>query len=480
MKKVLMFITAICLSGTVLSAQETSLRLTAPARVISKKAPAKADSTGMAIPDDSPSVDVATTKPKSLVDIQHDSLAASHKIIYIDGKPLSNNTQQHLDSIRTLIDNFYYDQFRHFQDPAAPYFLFMSKDASLAMGIGGCVRMRGWYEWGGVVPINGFSPYFIPMTPSPARMKRFGTTPSGSTLFFRVIGRNKTLGNYQLYIEANFNGYQGVDFHLKKAYATINNWTIGYASSTFSDPSALPPTVDASGPNNKISPTSVLVRWMKPIAKLWTVAASLETPSTQPALTDSVTEKVDDWLPDAAAFIQYEWGRSEHVRLAGILRTLPYRDLVAGRNHNILGWGLQLSTVLHPAPAWTIYANVCGGKGYERLGGDLQMGNYDLIARPGHEGELYAPAAMGFNVAAQYNFRPNLFASVTYSQTRFMPKHDVASSEYKFGQYVAANVFWNLTPRIQVGAEFNIGMRQNFDGAHRWARRVGAMAQFSF
>lgn len=51
---------------------------------------------------------------------------------------------------------------------------------------------------------------------------------------------------------------------------------------------------------------------------------------------------------------------------------------------------------------------------------------------------------------------------------------------YKYGLYGAANVFWNLTPRIQVGAEFNIGKRQNFNGMRRWARRVGAMCQFSF
>lgn len=113
------------------------------------------------------------------------------------------------------------------------------------MGIGGCVRMRGYYDWDGAIPASGFAPYLIPMNPDPAHDRNFGTTPAGSTLFFRVIGRNKSLGDYQLYIEANFNGYQGRDFHLKKAYAVINDFTIGYANSSFSDQGALPPTVDA-------------------------------------------------------------------------------------------------------------------------------------------------------------------------------------------------------------------------------------------
>lgn len=210
-------------------------------------------------------------KTKSLADRMHDSILNSHKVLIIESGTKSSYGQKYNDSIRALIDKFYYDQFRHFQDPEAPYFLFLSRDTTLAMGIGGAVRMRGYFDWGGAIPASGFAPYLIPMNPDPAKMRKFGTTPAGTCLFFRVIGRNKALGEYSLYIEANFNGYNSRDFHLKKAYATINDFTIGYASSTFSDPAAVPPTVDAQGPNNKLSNTSVLVRWMPRIKKdgLW-------------------------------------------------------------------------------------------------------------------------------------------------------------------------------------------------------------------
>lgn len=417
-------------------------------------------------------------RSNSYVDRQEDSLRNEHKIIYIDGKP-QQMSQEHLDSVHELIDKFYYDQFRNFSDPAAPYFLFMSKDAQLAMGIGGCVRMRGWYDWGGAIPANGFAPYLIPIVPDPANMKKFGTTPSGSSLFFRVIGRNKKLGDYQLYIEANFNGYGGKDFHLKKAYASINDWTIGYAPTTFSDPAALPPTVDAAGPNNKLSATSVLVRYLHPFAKHWSVAASLETPASA-ITTGENTKKVSDWLPDAAAFIQYAWGRSEHVRLAAIVRTLGYRDLLVKKNFNKLGWGLLVSTVAHPIPQMTLYGNVCGGQGFESLCADLQIGNYDLVPLPGKDGEMYAPWALGWNFGVQYNFLPNLFASVSFSESRYLPKEGTDGSEYKWGNFLAANIFWNLTPRIQTGIEFDTGERKNIDGKHRRAQRVGLMAQFSF
>lgn len=417
---------------------------------------------------------------RSLVDQQTDSLISSHKAVYIDGRPADAGTQAYVDSIRQRISVFYYDQFRHFSDPAAPYFLFMSKDAQLAMGIGGCVRMRGYYDWGGAIPASGFAPYLIPMHPSPTDMRHIGTTPAGTALFFRVLGRNKRLGDYQLYIECNFNGYEARDFHLKKAYAMINDFTIGYASSTFSDPAALPPTVDAQGPNNKITPTRVLVRYMPAIGRRWHVGVSVESPEQSIATDGKSTDKVSVWMPDFAALGQYQWAPGQHVRLAGIIRTLSYRDLIAKKNHNTVGWGLQLSSVSHPAAPLTLYSTLCYGHGYQSLGGDLLVGSYDLVGTPSEPGHLYAPASIGWCLGVQYNFRPNLFASVSASQTRYLPARAVDPDEYKYGLFGAVNLFWNLTPRMQVGAEFDIGMRRNFSGEHAVARRIGAMAQFSF
>lgn len=404
----------------------------------------------------------------------------SNKIVFIDGKPADSSTQAYVDSVRQRISDFYYDQFRHFQDPGAPYFLFLSKDAQLAMGLGGAVRMRGYYDWGGAVPASGFAPYLIPMTPDPGNMKHFDTTPAGTCLFFRVLGRNKALGDYQLYIEANFNGYKSRDFHLKKAYATINDVTVGYAASTFSDPAAVPPTVDAQGPNNKISPTRVLVRYMPVIKKRWYLAVSAETPEASVNVDNVATGKVSNKMPDFAAFVQYEWTRGQHLRLSGIYRTLGYRDLKAGHNHFLSGWGMQLSTVANPLPQLTLYGTANYGHGYAGLGGDLLIGSYDLIGDPDAPGKMYAPASLGWCVGVRYNFLPQLFMSVTASQTRYLPKHDVDGEEYKYGLFGAVNIFWNMTPRMQVAAEFDIGKRQNFNRRHRIAQRVGLMCQFSF
>lgn len=340
--------------------------------------------------------------------------------------------------------------------------------------------MRAYYDWGGAIPASGFAPYLIPIHPSPTDMRHVGTSPAGTSLFFRVIGRNKALGDYQLYIEANFNGYETRDFRLKKAYATINNFTVGYAASTYSDPAATPPTVDAQGPNNKIGTTAVLVRYMPVIKDRWVLAVSGESPESSIDVDNINTAKVSNWMPDWATFVQYQWDKGEHVRLSGIARTLSYRDLIAGRNHNIVGWGVQLSSVAHPLPSLTTYVTASYGHGSAGLGGDLLLGSYDLTGDTKRPGRMYAPASFGWCVGLQYNFRPNLFVSASMSQNRYLPDCEVSPDEYKYGLFGAANIFWNLTPRIQVATEFDFGKRQNFSGEHRWARRMSAMCQFSF
>ena len=418
---------------------------------------------------------VAQDRPQSRVEQYIDSLKNTHRIEYLGegDKPLVTDE-------RALLDIFYYDQFRNAQDPRAPYFLFMSRDANFVMGLGGVVRMRGWYDWDGAMPNNGFIPYNISIPKNPLREKWLGSTPAGTALYFRVLGTNTVVGDYQLYIEANFDGYNQRGFLLKKAYATLNDWTIGYAHSTFSDPLAEPLLVDGQGPNAYVSTTTVLARWMHNLRKDWIVAASVEMPQSFVGANGTTTQAVNDWFPNLAAFSQYEWAPNQHVRLAGIMRVLPYRDLVAGENKNEIGWGVQLSSVMRPWKPLTLYFMGNYGRGISSLTGDLMMGNYDLVNDPGTPGTMYAPHLFGWYGAAQYHFTPNLFTGRTVGQLRYLPDHATQPTEYRYGLYSALNLFWNITPRIQVGGEYNLGKRQNQNGEGRWAQRVSVMTQFSF
>lgn len=415
----------------------------------------------------------AENKHKS--EIQRDSLKQTHKIIYF-----GEGENPKADSLRAVIDMFYYDQFRNFHDPRAPYFLFMSKDSHLAMGIGGVVRMRGWFDWGVAMNTNGFIPYDISIPTNPANKKWLGSTPAGTALFFKIIGDNKLFGSYQFYLEANFNGYNARDFHLEKAYAMFSDFTIGYTNSSFADPAAVPLTVDAQGPNSKINNTTIIVRYMHSFKQKFSLGASVEMPHNNIDANQTTTLSEHSWFPDVAGIAQYDIDRNQHVRLAGIMRVLPYRDVVAARNLNKIGWGAHLSTVFRINTPITIYAAANVGKGIGSITNDLTTGSFDLVNSDTELGKMVAPLSFGYYGAIQYHFKPNLFSTAVFGQENYRPSGSVPGDTYKYGLYSALNVFWDITPRCQVGGEINLGKRCNYDGSSNWARRVSLMVQFAF
>lgn len=409
-------------------------------------------------------------------EISQASLMDEHKVVFTgDGQ------QAQADSVRRMIEMFYVDQFRHFQDPLAPYFLLMSRDANLAMGVGGAVRMRGWVDFDGAVPVNGFCPYMIQVPSDPTLRRRIGGTPGGTSFFMRVIGFNDLVKNFNAYIQCDFSGPDNVGFKLKKAYVTVQDWTVGYATTTFSDPAAEVPTIDGAGPNGKASKTAMLIRWMHDFSKHWSAAASVEMPSSKVDADGTRTRVLNDWMPDYVAFLQYGWNHSQHLRLSGMIRTIPYRDLVAGVNRNIIGWGTQLSTIVHPVNRLALYGEVNYGQGYSSYMGDLSIGNYDLVPTAAIPGRLHAPRTLGAACGLKYNFRYNLYSCVAYGHARYF-NHDAefADTDYKFGRYVAANLFWEPTARLQLGVEYLWGQRNDFNGEHGHANRVDALFQFSF
>lgn len=229
-----------------------------------------------------------------------------------------------------------------------------------------------------------------------------------------------------------------------------------------------------------MSATSVLVRWMHDLPKGFTVAASIETPDESIEVIADKTARSSQYIPDVAVFAQWGFNTSDHIRLAAICRSLTYRDLLTQKNRITPGWGVQLSSLWSPIPQLTLYGTVNGGAGYASLGGDWLMGNYDLVEDRNHPGRLYAPYVVGGYAGVQYNITPSIFISGTFGGTRYCPRFKLQPDAYKEGLYMAANVYWYLTPRISCGTEIDLGRRRNGDGATRWAHRLNAFAQFSF
>ena len=77
----------------------------------------------------------------------------------------------------------------------------------------------------------------------------------------------------------------------------------------------------------------------------------------------------------------------------------------------------------------------------------------------------------------------SVFVSTTYSMSRLYSENGYPNdqpSSYRYGQYLVTNVFWNVTPNMQVGAEYLRGWRTDFNNSTHHANRMNLLVQYSF
>ncbi|MDE7136102.1 MAG: hypothetical protein K2N91_05675 [Muribaculaceae bacterium] len=425
------------------------------------------------------SVFAINAQTTSLEEAQKAEQMRSHHIISMDHGS-AQSTQEHTDSIIRI---FYEDQFRHAQDARAPYFLMMSRGNNMAMGIGGKLQGNMYYDFDGTIKGSDFATSSIPVPFDAANPTRFQSDISQTSIFATVFGRSERFGNYIVDVEGKFVGPSN-SFKLKKAYITVGKVTFGQHKSTFCDPSAIPSTVETLGPIGAVDDGRFLLRFIQPLKHQLSVAASIEMPHDNYSELQGFTESTSAAMPNFAAYLQY--GKTDkHVRLAGIVKSMRYRDLASATNHSVTGYGLNLTTKYNILPALTFYGAANYGRGIGGMVNDLGNGSNDLLsyaATSDNAGKMYAPESFGWYAGLEYRFTPSVFSTVIFSQDRLYTKSgsDYAAGAYRYGMYAVANIFWDITPRFEIGAEFDWGRRVNVDGTADNAHRIGLSGSFSF
>ncbi len=92
-----------------------------------------------------------------------------------------------------------------FHDPNAPRFLLTDQKGKFALGIGGYVRATAEYDFNGIVNDVDFYPALIPQRGSGNFAKnQFQMDITTSTLFLKLVGRTKHLGDFVVYTAGNF------------------------------------------------------------------------------------------------------------------------------------------------------------------------------------------------------------------------------------------------------------------------------------
>ena len=169
-------------------------------------------------------------------------------------------------------------------------------------------------------------------------------------------------------------------------------------------------------------------------------------------------------------------------------RFLQYRDLVSDNNKTVGGWGIKASGTVPIGSKWQTYFQVGYGKGATGYFQDLSGMNLDLTPNPGIDGRLQAVPSWAGYFGLQYNWSANCYSSICYSHVRnyaenYGTKSDPSvawDSQYRYAQYMAANVFYNITSQLTWGLEWDWGRRVDMNGLSKHDNRLQTMLQFTF
>lgn len=365
-----------------------------------------------------------------------------------------------------------------FQDPQAPRFLLTDQKGKFALGIGGYVRATAEYDFGGIVNDVDFYPALI-STPGAGNYSRnqFQMDISTSTIFLKMVGHTKFLGDFVIYTAGNFRG-SGKTFELQNAYASFRGFTIGYNYGGFMDLGALPATIDFAGPNGSTFYRSTQINYVYKGLTNWKFSLGVEMPSVDATTNNEVSVNTQR-MPDIPAYVQYAWNSNSHLRVGGILRSMTYSSNVDQKAYSKTGWGTQASTTFNLGEKWKVFGQFTYGEGIGQYLTDISNLNVDMVPDAESPGRMEILPMMGWYAGLQYTFCPKFFVSSTYSLSRLYSK-DGYTPDYRKGQYLVANAFWNATPNLQVGLEYLRGWKNTFSGSNDTANRLNMLVQYSF
>ena len=377
---------------------------------------------------------------------------------------------------------------KRFQISGAPRFAIIGKNEKFYLGIGG--SLKGVVGFDFPDPISSpayFTTSSIPMNPTKGNGGKFWINAQQSYLFFNVVALPGTANQLGFYFNFDLCGNNYAP-NIQYAYLTYRGFTIGYNTSLFYDGNACGPGIDKEGPNSLTWALNSVLDYSHSFSNGITLAVGAEV-GTYSYTTNNYTQQVSQRLPDIPAYIQYNFNNNpnSYVRLSAIGRFLQYRDLVSDNNKTVGGWGVKASGTFPMGSKWQSFFQAGYGEGITGYFEDLNGMNLDLYPSD-INGQLKAVPAWGGYFGVQYNFTDNCYSSICYSHLRNYAKEYSSAdnptvdwnSQYRYAQYMALNVFYNISSQLTWGLEWDWGRRVNMDGLSHHDNRIQTMLQFTF
>lgn len=401
--------------------------------------------------------------------------------------PESNNQDIAMKNIavRAAIDDHRNATRKGVKQVAMPSAIFADKHNKFSFAIGGDIALRAAYSFNRIVDNIDMVPYNVPMTLTPADKQELRLDATTSRLFIRGIANTEKLGQVHIFMDFDFRGGIAGSYtpRIRSGYVSMLGLTVGRDVTTFCDLTASPTTIDFQGPNAYNFRFATMIRYEYSFLDNHLKAGgAIEMPSVSGTYGETL-EAIPQRVPDIPLYFQFAWGknRESHIRASAVLRDLYLYNKARSGEDDLLGWGVQFSGNIHATNFLQFFMNGTYGEGITPYINDLMGSGLDFTPRPDDPTRVQTTPMYGWQVAAQMNILPNLFVSGGYSTVGICNKNGHYSNDmYKRGQYAFGNVFWNLTPRFRLGAEYLYAQRKNVDNTTAHANRINVLAKYSF
>ena len=379
----------------------------------------------------------------------------------------------------------YLETHRHgFQQTERPMFVFATRDNRFSLALGGFIALRAAYDFDGISDNLDFIPYDIPLTANYNNRQQLMMDASTSRLYFKGVANTNMLGRVVIYVDADFRGGSPKSYtpRVRSAYVSMLGFTLGRDVTTFCDLSAAPLTIDFQGPNAYNFNFATMIRYEYAFYDdHFKLGAAAEMPNVSATYNAKFLE-MRQRIPDFPVYFQYAWDedRSSHLRASAVFRNMYVRNAVVEENKSLFGWGVQLSGTIKAWDWLRFYMNGVYGKGITPYIQDLTGSGLDLIPDVTGE-EITAPKMWGWQAAARVNLSPRFWLSGGFSMVQLDREDGYAvDNMYNQGRYIFGNVFYALTPRCTVGAEYLYGSRKNMDSVKGHANRLNLQLTYHF
>ncbi|MFI5153064.1 MAG: DcaP family trimeric outer membrane transporter [Chitinophagales bacterium] len=270
-------------------------------------------------------------------------------------------------------------------------------------------------------------------------------------------------------------------------YAELGRFLAGQTNSPFMDGDVFPNTVEYWGPTGMVFFRNIQLRYaiMQGDDELFVALERPGASGDQGAFSDRIeldSVKPQFNLPDFSAHFKKsgKWG---HVQLAGMLRSIKWKDIHTTGGYDLsgstVGWGLHLSAALNLGKMDVLRASIIYGAGVENYMNDAPV-DVGIKSNPGNIQKPIDGTALpvtGFMAFLDHNWSSTLSTSIGYSYTHIDNTEFGSSNAYKNGHYAIVNLLSSPFKNVMFGAELQYGRRENFsDGFSSDAVKL----QFSF